>query len=84
MLLGVLSWPDHPNIVGRIWLLTASLWLVVALIPCSVVSVLPLLVIRGWLGGRVLLCKHLSQRSRRIWGRGLSGLHWWCIVDLGG
>ena len=31
-----------------------------------------------------MLCKHLSQRSRRSWDEGLGGLHGWCIVDLGG
>ena len=65
-------------------MLTASLWLIVSLVPGLVIPSLPLLIIRGWLVGMVLLCKHLSQWSG--WGRrrGLNCLHLWCIVYLGG
>ena len=79
----ILGWLVCPCIVGRVWLLTASLWLVVSLIPCLVVSGLPLLVIGGWLGGTVVLFKHFSQRSRQSWGGDLGGLYGWCIVVLG-
>ena len=58
-LLRVLGWLVFPDIVGRIWLLIASLWLIINLIPGLVVSGLHLLVIRGWLVRTVLLCKHL-------------------------
>ena len=68
-MLGILGWLVHPGVVGRIWLLTASLRLVVVFIPYLVVSGFPLLVIRGWLGGKVLLWKHLSEKRRKKWGR---------------
>ena len=70
------------DIVGRVWLLTASLRLVIGLVLGLIISSLPLLIVGGRLVGTVLLCKHLSQWSG--WSRcgGLNRLHWWCIVDL--
>ena len=61
-LLEILSQSVFPGVVGRIWLLTSSLQLVVAPIPSSVISGFPLLVIGGRLVGTILLSKHLSQR----------------------
>ena len=79
----ILGWPVHYGIVGRIWLFTTSLRLIISLVPGLVIPGLPLLVIRGWLVGTVLLCKHLSQWSRWSKGGGLNSFHRWCIVDLG-
>ena len=81
---GILSWMVSCDIVGRVWLLTASLRLVVALVLGLIISSFPLLVVGGRLVGIVLLCEHLSQRSRWSWGKGLNRLHWWCIVYLWG
>ena len=81
---GVLGWPVCRDIVGRVRLLTTSLWLVIALVVGPVIPSFPLLIVGGKLVWTVLLCKHLSQWSR--WSRvgGLNWLHWWCIVDLWG
>ena len=59
-LLRILGWLVFLGIVGRVWLLIASLRLIVALVLGSVIFVLPLLVIGGFLVRTVLLCKHLS------------------------
>ena len=56
------------GIVGRVWLLTASLWLVIGLVLGLIISSLPLLIVGGRLVGMVLLCEHLSQWSG--WSRG--------------
>ena len=72
---GVLGWPVSHDIIGRVWLLTPSLWLVITLVARLVVSSLPLLIVGGRLVGMVLLCKHLSQRSGWSGGRGLNWLH---------
>ena len=76
---GVLGWLVCCSIIGRVWLLTASLQLVIALVAGPVICSFPLLII-----GTVLLCKHLSQRSGWSGGGGLNLLHWQCIVDLWG
>ena len=81
---GVSGWPVRHDIIWRVQLLTTSLWLVIALVPGSVVSSFPLLIVGGRLVGMVLLCEHLSQRSRWSGGRGLNLLHWRCIVYLSG
>ena len=73
--MGVLGWPVCHGIVGRVRLLTASLWLVIALVAGPVVSSFPLLIIGGTLVGTVLLCEHLSQQSRWSGGRGFNLLH---------
>ena len=54
-LLRFLGWPVFPGIVGRVWLLTASLQLIVAFVQASFIFGLPLLVIGGWLVRTVLL-----------------------------
>ena len=81
---GVLGGSVCCSIVGRVWLLTVSLWLVIALVARPVISSLPLLIVGGRLVGTVLLCEHLSQRSGWSRGRGLNLLHWWWIVYLWG
>ena len=58
---GVLSWPVCRDIVGRVWLLTASLWLVVSLVSRTIISSFPLLIVGGRLVGTVLLCEHLPN-----------------------
>ena len=83
-LLRILGWPVCPSIVGRVWLFTASLWLVIVLVLGLIIPSLPLLIVGGRMVGMVLLCEHLSQRSGWIGGRDLNWLHWWCIVDLWG
>ena len=57
---GILGRSVCRGTIGRVWLLTASLRLIVALVSGSVIFGLPLLVIGGWLVRTVLLCKHLS------------------------
>ena len=63
--------------------MATSLGLVVTPIPILVVYTLSLLVVGGRWVGVILLSKHLSHRF--WWGlsEGLSGLHRWCIVNLG-
>ena len=72
---GVLGRSVRCNIVGRIWLLTASMWLVIGLVLGPIISSFPLLVFGGRLFGMVLLCEHLSQQSRLSRDRGLNCLH---------
>ena len=81
---GVLGELVYCGIVGRVWLLTASLRLVIGLVPRPIISSLPLLIVGGKLVGTVLLCEHLPQWSGWSGGRGLNRLHWWCIVDFWG
>ena len=45
--LRILGWPVCPSIVGRVWLLIASLSLIVSLVSGSVIPGLPLFIIRG-------------------------------------
>ena len=75
LLWGVLGWPVSHGIIGRVRLLTVSLWLVISLVAGLVVSSFPLLIIGGRLVGMVLLCEHLSQWSGWSGGRGLNLLH---------
>ena len=49
------------TVIGRVQLLTTSLWLVISLVAGMVVSSFPLLIVRGRMFGAVLLCEHLSQ-----------------------
>ena len=72
---GVLGGSVCCGIVGRVWLLTASLWLVIGLVPGPIIFSFPLLVVGGRLVGMVLLCEHLSQRSEWSGGRGLHRLY---------
>ena len=58
----ILGWSVCHNIVGGVWLLTASLLFIIALVPGSVIPSFPLLIIGGWLVGTIFMCKHLSQR----------------------
>ena len=53
---GVLGGSVCCGIVGRLWLLTASLRLVISLVAGLVVSSLPLLIVGGRLVGTILLC----------------------------
>ena len=59
--LGVLGWPISRGIIGRVRLLIASLWLVIALVVGPFVSSFPSLIVGGMLVGTILLCKNLSQ-----------------------
>ena len=61
---GVLDGLVCCDIVRRVWLLTTSLWLVIALVEGPVILSLPLYIVGGRLVGTVLLCEHLSQWSR--------------------
>ena len=79
-----MGWLVCHDTVGRVQLLTASLWLIIALVTGLVISSFPLLIVGGRLAGMVFLCKYLSQWSGWSRGRGLNLLHWWCIVDLWG
>ena len=84
LLWGVLGWPVCHGIVGRVWLLTTSMWLIIVLVLGPIISSLPLLIVGGKLVGTVLLCEHLSQWSRWSGGEGLNLLHWWFILYLWG
>ena len=57
---GVLGRSVCCGIIGRVWLLTASLRLVIALVTGLIISSFPLLIVGGRLVGTVLLCEHLS------------------------
>ena len=46
-LCSILGWPVFCGIVGRVWLLTASLRLIVALVPGLIIPSFPLLIIGG-------------------------------------
>ena len=67
---GVLRWSVSRGIIGRVRLLTASLWLVISLVAGLVVSSFPLLIVGGRMVGTVFLCEHLSHQSG--WSGGLN------------
>ena len=52
---GVLGGSICCSIIGRVWLLTTSIWLVIVLVLGPIISSLPLLIVGGRLVGTVLL-----------------------------
>ena len=60
---GVLGGSVHCGIIGRVLLLTTSLWLVIALVLGPIIYSFPLFIVGGRLVGTILLCEHLSQQS---------------------
>ena len=81
---GVLGGLIHCGIIGRVQLLTATLWFIIGLVLGPNISSLPLLIFGGRLVGTILFCKYLSQRSGLSRSGGLDRLRWWCIINLGG
>ena len=59
--LGFLGWWVSTIVVRRVRLFATSLWLVVTPVPSVVFITFPLLVIGGWLVGKILLRKNLTH-----------------------